>query len=135
MWHDDRLRGAAMTTPRTAGEIAEIPAQRAPQRRPADLGAADGPSVMVNAEDLATMLRDLVPSGADIGYSSGWWTLRCFGGTVAVGGSSLDELAARAVAELRALVDGVDPHTRAPLVWLVRLSTDRALRRWLNIPG
>jgi hypothetical protein len=90
---------------------------------------------MVNADDLAAMLRSLVPPAADIDYSPGRWTLRCFGGEVTVIAATLEELGARAVDGLRELVDGVDPHRAAPLVWLVQLSSDHDLRAWLHLPA
>jgi hypothetical protein len=120
----------------TAGQIVAVPAQRVPHRRPADLGDAEGPSVMVNAETLASMLRRLVPSNADVVPGAGWWTLRCFGDRIVVGGEDFDQLGTRAVSALRQFINEVDPdrRTASPLVWLVRLSSDRDLRAWLNIP-
>ena len=123
--------------PLTAGEMLAVPAQRIPHRRPADLGDAEGPSVMVNAETLASMLRRLVPSQADVMHIEGWWTLRCFGDRIVVGGEDFDELGAQAVAAVRQFINAADPDRRStsPLVWLVRLSSDRDLRAWLNIPA
>jgi hypothetical protein len=91
---------------------------------------------MVNAETLASMLRRLVPSYADIVPTANWWTLRCFGDRIVVGGENFDELGVRAVAEVRQFINAADPDRRStsPLVWLVRLSSDRDLRAWLNIP-
>jgi hypothetical protein len=120
----------------TTGRLVVLPEQRGPNRRAPDLGDDAGPSVIVNAATLAAMLRDLVPSRADVAPSGGWWSLRCFGGRIVVGAEDFDSLAGQAITAVRHHVNELDPDRRSAsaLVWLVRLSTDRELRRWLNIP-
>jgi hypothetical protein len=120
----------------TPGRLLVVPEQRQAGRRSVDLGDDAGASVLVNAETLASMLRGLVPSQADVAPGDGWWTLRCFGGRISVQGDDFDQLAGRAVTALRRYVNEADPDRRStsPVVWLVRLSSDRDLRRWLNIP-